>query len=94
MDIPRRHDALLICMVIYVGAGIPLKIWDIFCLELDSSIASAVPAAPDIRPTQGNKARVNPMETYRVIWERNLFKAPSRPGKRSSTKISMWKKSP
>ena len=50
MDIPRRQRGLDLRGDSIVGAGLALKVWDILQPELDSTIASAVPLAPDIRP--------------------------------------------
>jgi type II secretory pathway component PulC len=69
----RAFKVALLCLVIYWGAGIAFKVRDILRQEPESSMASTAQPGPDIRQPQA-KVRSNPIETYRVIWERNLFK--------------------
>jgi hypothetical protein len=69
----RVFKAAFLCLAIYVGAGSALKIRAMLHQEPQSSIALAVQSIPDVPQVQA-QARSKPLEEYRVIWERNLFK--------------------
>jgi type II secretion system protein C len=76
----RAFKAAVICIAIYVAAGIAWKIWDYLHAEPEPSTASIAQPSPDARQAQA-KVRANPIETYRVIWERNLFRVSEPPKK-------------
>lgn len=69
----RGFKIALVCLAIYMGAGTALKIRELLYQAPESSMLSTAQSEPDIRNAQ-SKVRSNPVETYRVIWERNLFK--------------------
>jgi hypothetical protein len=80
----RAVNAALICVSIYAGTEIALRIWEIVHPGLDSPTAAAVRPPPDIRPAQRSAASTHPIEAYRVIWERNLFNVSDPPKKAGS----------
>jgi general secretion pathway protein C len=75
----RAFKAALVCVAIYVGAGSALKIRAILHLEPGSSLASIPQPGPDIQHVA--QARPRSLETYRAIWERNLFKVSEQENK-------------
>jgi type II secretory pathway component PulC len=56
-----------------MGAETTLKIRDLLYQESEFSMPSTAQPEPDIRKAQ-SKVRSKAIETYRIIWERNLFK--------------------
>lgn len=83
----RGFKTALVCLAIYMSAETALKIRDLLNQEPESSMASTVQPEPDIRNAQ-SKVRSKPEETYRVIWERNLFKV-AEPAKKRKTQESI-----